>query len=345
MKKDISALTLSELKDLTASLNEPAFRAGQIFEWLHDRAVSSFDEMTNIPSSLRGRLEEEYYIASCDIEEKYVSKADGTVKYLFRLRDGEYIESVVMKYKYGSTICVSSQAGCRMGCRFCASTIAGLKRNLTAAEIERQLHSAQKDLGVRISHIVLMGIGEPLDNFDNVMGFIENVTDPKGLNISARNITLSTCGIVPRIYELMEKRLQITLTVSLHAPNNRIRDSIMPVNSKWDISELIAACRDYAKATSRRVSFEYTLISGVNDSDECALELAELLKGMLCHVNLIPVNDVTERKNTRSSAPRINKFAHILQKSGINATIRRTLGSDINASCGQLRRKRSEVAQ
>ena len=323
MKKDISALTLAELTDLAASLNE----------------------MTNIPSSLRGRLEEEYYIASCDIEEKYVSKADGTVKYLFRLFDGEYIESVVMKYKYGSTICVSSQAGCRMGCRFCASTIAGLKRNLTAAEIERQLHLAQKDLGVRISHIVLMGIGEPLDNFDNVMDFIKNVTDPKGLNISARNITLSTCGIVPRIYELMEKRLQITLTVSLHAPNNTIRDSIMPVNSKWDISELIAACRDYANTTSRRVSFEYTLISGVNDSDECALELAELLKGMLCHVNLIPVNDVTERKNTRSSAPRINKFAHILQKSGINATIRRTLGSDINASCGQLRRKRSEVAQ
>ncbi len=345
MKKDIKSLNNEELAEWVRENSLPAFRAKQIFSWLHKSGVSDFSEMSNVSKELRNKLSEEFYISSCEIENKYVSAIDGTVKYLFRLSDGEFLETVIMKYKYGYTICVSSQVGCKMGCRFCASTLAGFKRNLTAGEIESQLHSAQKDLGIRISHIVLMGIGEPLDNFDNVLRFIENVNSEDGLNISVRNITLSTCGIVPRIKDLMKHDLQLTLTISLHAPNDKIRSKIMPVNDRWKINEVIAACREYAEFTSRRVSFEYTLIKDVNDTPECAEELSKLLKGMLCHVNLIPVNNVEERKNIRSSDKSVNKFLHILQKNGINATIRRTLGSDINASCGQLRRKKTEVAQ
>lgn len=345
MKKDIKSLNNEELAEWVRENSLPAFRAKQIFSWLHKSGVSDFSEMSNVSKDLRNKLSEKFYISSCEIENKYVSAIDGTVKYLFRLSDGEFLETVIMKYKYGYTICVSSQVGCKMGCRFCASTLAGFKRNLTAGEIESQLHSAQKDLGIRISHIVLMGIGEPLDNFDNVLRFIENVNSEDGLNISVRNITLSTCGIVPRIKDLMKHDLQLTLTISLHAPNDEIRSKIMPVNDRWKINEVIAACREYAEFTSRRVSFEYTLIKDVNDTPECAEELSKLLKGMLCHVNLIPVNNVEERKNIRSSDKSVNKFLHILQKNGINATIRRTLGSDINASCGQLRRKKTEVAQ
>ncbi len=345
MKKDIKSLNNEELAEWVRANSLPAFRAKQIFSWLHKSGVSDFSEMSNVSKELRNKLSEEFYISSCEIENKYVSAIDGTVKYLFRLLDGEFLETVIMKYKYGYTICVSSQVGCKMGCRFCASTLAGFKRNLTAGEIESQLHSAQKDLGIRISHIVLMGIGEPLDNFDNVLRFIENVNSEDGLNISVRNITLSTCGIVPRIKDLMKHDLQLTLTISLHGPNDEIRSKIMPVNDRWKINEVIAACREYAEFTSRRVSFEYTLIKDVNDTPECAEELSKLLKGMLCHVNLIPVNNVEERKNIRSSDKSVNKFLHILQKNGINATIRRTLGSDINASCGQLRRKKTEVAQ
>ena len=252
-----------------------------------------------------------------------------------------------MKYKYGSTICVSSQVGCKMGCTFCASTLAGFKRNLTAGEIESQLHSAQKDLGIRISHIVMMGIGEPLDNFDNVKAFLKNVNDENGLNISMRNITLSTCGIVPKIYELMDMDLQLTLTISLHAPNDIIRSNTMPINNRYNIDELLKACIEYGKKTGRRVSFEYTLIKDVNDSEEAALELADRLRGSLCHVNLIPVNDVRERDNKRGSKADIIKFQNILKRNGINATIRRTLGADINASCGQLRRlkNRGEIIE
>lgn len=345
MKKDIKSFNNEELAEWVRENSLPAFRAKQIFSWLHKSGVSDFSEMSNVSKDLRNKLSEEFYISSCEIENKYVSAIDGTVKYLFRLSDGEFLETVIMKYKYGYTICVSSQVGCKMGCRFCASTLAGFKRNLTAGEIESQLHSAQKDLGIRISHIVLMGIGEPLDNFDNVLRFIENVNSEDGLNISVRNITLSTCGIVPRIKDLMKHDLQLTMTISLHAPNDEIRSKIMPVNDRWKINEVIAACREYAEFTSRRVSFEYTLIKDVNDTPECAEELSKLLKGMLCHVNLIPVNNVEERKNIRSSDKSVNKFLHILQKNGINATIRRTLGSDINASCGQLRRKKTEVAQ
>lgn len=343
MKKDIKSLSLEELSAQIKDLGLPKFRAGQIFEWLHKYGVSSFDEMTNLSKELRASLSNDFYIADCIIEEKYVSSIDSTVKYLFRLNDGEYIESVIMKYKYGYTICVSSQVGCKMGCKFCASTLAGFKRNLTPSEIESQIHSAQKDLGIRISHIVLMGIGEPLDNYDNVLRFLYNVNDKNGLNISMRNITLSTCGIVPKMYDLLNESLQITLTVSLHAPNDKIRSKSMPVNDKWCMDEVLKACREYVNKTGRRVSFEYTLINGVNDSNECAEELALRLKGMLCHVNLIPVNDVKERGNVRSTDEAINRFLSILKKRGINATIRRTLGSDINASCGQLRRKRTEV--
>lgn len=345
MKTDIKSLSFDELVALVNALDLPKYRAGQLFSWLHKFGVTDFSQMANIPKSIRSVLAERYYISGCSIEEKYVSRIDSTVKYLFRLHDGEYIESAIMKYKYGYTICVSSQVGCKMGCRFCASMLAGFKRNLTAGEIESQIHAAQTDLNIRISHIVLMGIGEPLDNFDNVIRFIENVNNDNGLNISARNITLSTCGIVPKIKALMQLNLQITLTISLHAPNDEIRSRTMPVNEKYSVHELIAVCREYALRTSRRVSFEYTLIKDVNDSRECAEELSELIKGMLCHVNLIPVNNVDERNNIRSTDESVNNFLQILQKNGINATIRRTLGSDINASCGQLRRKKSEVAQ
>lgn len=337
MSNDINSLTFEQLKNETENLHLPKFRALQIYQWLHKYGVTSFDEMTNISKDLKNTLSQNYYISYCAIEEKYVSKLDGTVKYLFRLHDGEYIESVIMKYKHGYTICVSSQAGCKMGCKFCASTIAGFKRNLTAGEIEAQLHSAQKDLGIRISNIVLMGIGEPLDNFDNVITFLHNVNNENGLNISMRNITLSTCGIVPKIYELMKLNLQLTLTVSLHAPNDEIRNLSMPINKTYPISEVLDACRKYVDYTGRRVSFEYTLIKGVNDSEADALELASKLKDMNCHINLIPLNEVKERNNKRSTDSDITKFSNILKKNSINATIRRTLGSDINASCGQLR--------
>lgn len=343
MKKDIKSLSYEELNNEILKLKLPKFRTKQIYEWLHKYGVSSFDEMSNISKDLRSKLSNNFYISSCEIEQKFVSKIDDTVKYLFRLTDGEYVESVIMKYKYGYTICVSSQVGCKMGCTFCASTLAGFKRNLEAGEIESQLLTAQKDLGIRISHIVLMGIGEPLDNFDNVIKFFHNVNNENGLNISMRNITVSTCGIVPRIYDLLNENLQITLTISLHAPNDEIRSKTMPVNNKWGIDEVIKACREYVNKTNRRVSFEYTLINGVNDTEQCALELSNRLKGMLCHVNLIPVNAVEERGNVRSTDDNIRKFMEILKRNGINATIRRTLGSDINASCGQLRRKRNEV--
>lgn len=343
MKKDIKSLSYNDLHKEIKQLKLPDFRAKQIYEWLHKYGVSDFSEMTNISKELRSTLNDIYFIPCCEIEDKYVSKIDGTVKYLFRLYDGEYVESVIMKYKYGYTICVSSQVGCKMGCRFCASTLAGFKRNLSAAEIEGQLHSAQKDLNIKISHIVLMGIGEPLDNFDNLVLFLHNVNNEYGLNVSLRNITISTCGIVPRIYDLMKLNLPVTLTISLHAPNNEIRSRTMPVNNKWSIEELLEACKKYADNTGRRVSFEYTLINGVNDSAECAQELSRRLSKMLAHVNLIPVNDVEERGNVRGSKESILKFQDILKHNKINATIRRTLGADINASCGQLRRKRNEV--
>ena len=339
MKKDIKAFSFTELENEINEMALPKFRARQIFEWLHKFGVKSFGEMTNISKPLRETLSENYEILNCEIEKKLTSKIDGTVKYLFRLNDGEFIESVIMKYKYGFTICVSSQVGCKMGCKFCASTLGGCKRNLSASEIEGQIHTAEHDLGVRISHVVMMGIGEPLDNFNNVVRFLHNVNSEMGLNISMRNITVSTCGIVPKIYDLMALQLPITLTVSLHAPNNEIRSAMMPVNDRWGVEELIPACREYANKTGRRVSFEYTLIKGVNDTGQCADELSHLLSNMLCHVNLIPVNAVKECKNERTTQRDVEAFLALLKRNKINATIRRTLGADINASCGQLRRK------
>ena len=331
-------MSLAELKNEITEMGEKGFKAGQIYAWLHKHGAGSFDEMTNISKDLRANLQKKYDIYNCSIEKKLVSVYDNTVKYLFRLHDGELIESVVMKYKYGYTICVSSQVGCKMGCKFCASGIAGFVRNLAPSEILSQVYTAQRDLNIRISHIVMMGVGEPLDNFDNVMKFLSLISDENGLNISMRNISLSTCGVVTGIYKLMEKKLQLTLSVSLHAPNDVIRSNTMPVNDRWNIDELIKACKNYTKATSRRISFEYAMISGVNDSDECARQLGKRLKGMLCHVNLIPVNSVKERDYKKSSDNRIADFIKVLEKYGINVTVRRTLGSDINASCGQLRR-------
>ena len=339
---DIKSLTPEELNSVMKSMGELAFRSQQIYKWLHQSGVNSFDEMTNVSKSLREKLGEDFFIPCVEIEDKLVSKLDGTVKYLFRLFDGEYIETVIMKYKYGYTICVSSQVGCKMGCTFCASTLAGFKRNLLPSELEGQIHTAQKDLNIRISHIVLMGIGEPLDNYDNVIKFLRTVNNENGLNISLRDVTVSTCGIVPRIYDLISEGIPVTLTLSLHAPYDTLRSKMMPVNDKWGVNEAIEACKQYAEKTSRRVSFEYTLINGVNDTLECAEMLAEKLKGFIAHVNLIPVNDVEERGNVRSSEKAVNNFQFALKSRGINATIRRTLGSDINASCGQLRRRKEE---
>ena len=339
MSKDIMSMTCGELAEVFSGKGLPGFRAKQVYQWLHCRLAASYDEMTDLPKALREQLAEEYPLNICTVAKKQVSAADGTVKFLYALHDGDYIESVVMKYKYGYTVCVSSQVGCKMGCAFCASTLGGFKRSLTAGEILSQVYTAQRELGERVSHIVLMGMGEPLDNFDNVMRFIELVTDEKGLNLSMRNISLSTCGVVPKIEELMKKKLQLTLSISLHAADSGLRSKIMPINKKYDVDELLAVCRRYAAETSRRISFEYSMLAGVNDSDECARLLASKLRGMLCHVNLIPVNEVEESPFKPSSPERIERFTEILAGSGITATVRRKLGSDIEASCGQLRHK------
>lgn len=335
---DLKDLSYSELEEFLKENGEPKFRAKQIFSWLH-KGVTSFEEMTDISKKTAEKLSEKCFISKLAIREKYVSKIDGTVKYLFSLEDGNCIESVVMRYKHGISLCISSQVGCRMGCRFCASTIGGLYRNLTAGEILNQVIFAQKDIGERISNIVMMGIGEPLDNYENVLKFLHNVNDPLGLNIGYRHISLSTCGRVEEMKKLSEAEMPITLSVSLHAPNNEIRNTIMPINNKYPVEVLISACKEYIKKTSRRISFEYSLISGVNDSPEHAKELAKLLKGMLCHVNLIPVNHVEEREFHKGKKEEINRFCKLLNDLGINATIRRELGSDISASCGQLRKK------
>lgn len=335
---DLKDFEYDELIEYLKSAGEKKFRAEQIFSWLH-KGAESYDEMTNLPKALREKLEKETYVSTLKIREKYVSKLDGTVKYLFELPDGNCIESVVMRYHHGLTICVSSQVGCRMGCRFCASTIGGLYRSLTAGEILNQIIFAQKDIGERISNVVMMGIGEPLDNFESVMTFLHNVNHEKGLNIGYRHITLSTCGIAPMIYRLAQEKLPITLTISLHAPNDAIRGSIMPVNHKYNIAALMEACREYVKTTGRRISFEYSLIHGVNDSAENARELAGLVRDMHGHVNLIPVNKVEERDFEKGSSEDIRKFQEKLVSLGINATVRRELGADISASCGQLRKK------
>lgn len=339
---DLKDFSFSELQAYLEELGEKKFRAKQIFKWLH-LGVTSYDEMTDISKELRKKLLDESYVSTLDIERKLVSKLDGTVKYLFRLPDGNCIESVVMRYHHGLTICISSQVGCRMGCKFCASTIGGLYRSLTPGEILNQVIFAQKDLGERISNIVIMGIGEPLDNYDNIVKFLRNVNDENGLNIGLRHITLSTCGIVPNIKRLADEDMPITLTISLHGPNDTIRGSIMPVNKKYNISELMDACKYYYNKTKRRISFEYSLIKGVNDSMNDACELAELIRPLHAHVNLIPVNNVEEREYEQGTKEEINSFLNRLKELGINATVRRELGSDISASCGQLRKKTANI--
>jgi 23S rRNA (adenine2503-C2)-methyltransferase len=330
-------LTLAELKKWMKDNGEKEFRAKQVFDWIY-RGCFSFSEMKNIPESLRARLEESFGTGIPEVVEKYKSSEDDTLKYLMKYSDGNVIETVVMKYKHGNSICVSTQIGCRMGCSFCASTLNGMVRNLTAGEIIGQILAAQLDIGGRISNVVLMGSGEPLDNFENVTDFLSLVNADYGLNIGQRHITLSTCGIVPRMRELADMNYQITLAVSLHAPNDEIRRQMMPVANKYSMAEVLDACRYYISRTNRRITFEYSLVKGKNDSTANAEELAELLKGMLCHVNLIPVNAVVENGYSKPTQEEIAAFCRVLTKKGIETTVRREMGSDINAACGQLRR-------
>ena len=335
--RDIKSKTLPELREELGELGLPKYRAEQVYRWLH-RGVTDFSQMSDLSKALREELSQKYDIYYAQVERKQISK-DGTVKYLFRLPDGEYVESVLMHYHHGSSICISTQVGCKMNCSFCATGKSGFSRNLAASEILSQGQAASLDAGERISHIVLMGMGEPLDNYENVLRFLELVTSPEGLNIGMRHISLSTCGLVDRIYDLADKRLQLTLSISLHAPNDEIRSRTMPVNKRWNMEELLRACKYYSDKTGRRISFEYAMISGVNDMDWCAKELAGRLRGILAHVNLIPVNDVTGTGYKKSGLDRQKRFVALLEERGVTATVRRTLGSDIDASCGQLRRK------
>ena len=340
-KQDIRSMYLTELEEMLGELGQPKFRAAQLYRWLQS-GETDFDSMTNIPLSLRNELKEKTYIADVKIVRKFKSRLDETVKYVYELYDGEYIESVLMKYEHGYTVCISTQVGCRMGCSFCASGIAGLTRNLTASEMLAQITAAGRDNGIRVSNVVMMGMGEPLDNLDNSVRFLRLVSDDKGLNIGLRHISLSTSGVVSGIKKLKEYNFPITLSISLHAPNDEIRSSIMKVNRKWNIEELLEACKEYQAVTTRRISFEYALIDGVNDSDECAAQLAKRLKGIMCHVNLIPANPVKENSFKKPDKNKIIHFRDLLIKKGVNATVRRTLGADIDASCGQLRKRAKE---
>ena len=338
MRENLKSMTIPEIGTILKELGQPAFRAKQVYSWLH-KGVRSYEEMTNLPQSLRAVLAEKYPICPPQVVRKQESKLDGTIKYLWQLSDGNCVETVLMRYHYGNTVCISTEVGCRMGCAFCASTLGGLVRKLEPFEMLDQVLFTQVDSGLPISHIVLMGIGEPLDNFDNVMRFLELVNSPEGMNISMRHISLSTCGLVPKIDELAKRKLQLTLSVSLHAPNDAVRNTIMPVNKAYPSGELLDACRRYYDATSRRISFEYAMIDGVNDSVEDAKELLRRLKGLPAHFNLIPLNHVEESPLKPSSRNAVARFQKTLEDGGITATVRRTLGGDIDASCGQLRRK------
>ena len=338
MTKHLRSMTQTEIAQLLKELGQPAFRGKQVFTWLH-KGVRSYEEMTNLPKVLRDTLEENYPLEPPQVVRKQESQKDGTIKYLWKLSDGNCVETVLMRYHYGNTVCISTEVGCRMGCAFCASTLGGLVRRLEPREMLEQVLFTQLDSGLPVSHIVLMGIGEPLDNFDNVMRFLELVNSPDGMNISMRHISLSTCGLVPGIDRLAEKKLQLTLSVSLHAPTDEIRNTIMPVNKAYPTEELLAACRRYYEATGRRISFEYAMINGVNDTPEAAKTLLRRLKGLPAHMNLIPLNHVEESPLKPSTRQAVQQFQNILEKGGVPATVRRTLGSDIDASCGQLRRK------
>lgn len=339
MEQDVKSLNQKELEAVLVSLGEKPFRARQIYHWMHVRHASSFDEMTDISKALQEKLKAGCQMPVLRQVTVQRSKLDGTMKYLFALPDGNMVESVRMKYKHGNSVCISSQAGCRMGCRFCASTLDGLARSLTPAEMLDQIYRIQEDIGERVSHVVVMGMGEPLDNYENLIKFLELLTDENGLHISQRNITVSTCGIIPNMRRLAREKLQITLAVSLHAATQEKRRELMPVANKYEIHELMEACREYFANTGRRVTFEYSLVSGVNDGAKDAVQLAGLLKGMNCHVNLIPVNPIRERDYVQSGSRAVVAFKDKLEKYGITVTVRREMGRDIDGACGQLRRR------
>ncbi len=342
---DIKSLNLSQLEEHIVEAGEKKFRAKQIYEWLHIKHVRRFDEMSNLPKNLRTYLEEHDTLVSIETVRVQESKTDGTKKYLFALSDGNLVESVLMRYKFGNSVCISSQVGCRMGCRFCASTLDGLERSLKPSEMLDQIYAIARDTGERISNVVVMGTGEPLDNFENLLQFIRLLSDENGLNISQRNLTVSTCGIVPEMIRLAEEKLQITLAISLHAATDEKRKALMPIANRYSIKELLQACRYYFDKTGRRLTFEYSLVGGVNDTDTDATELIHLLKGMNCHVNLIPVNPIKERDYVESGNAEVVAFKNKLEKNGINVTIRREMGRDIDGACGQLRRRHSQEQQ
>lgn len=334
---DIKSMTIDELTDLMKEIGEKPFRAKQLYSWLHEHLASSYEEMKNLPKSLKVKLDA-YPITALEVVDVQISKQDGTRKYLFRLADGNVIESVLMKYRHGNSVCISSQVGCRMGCRFCASTIGGLVRNLQASEMLDQIYRIQALTGERVSNVVVMGTGEPLDNYDNLIRFVRILTEEGGIKLSQRNLTISTCGLVPKIYELAEEKFQFTLALSLHAPNDEKRQELMPIAKRYSMKEVLDACKNYFKKTGRRITFEYSLVAGVNDSEEDAKELSGKIRGINCHVNLIPVNPIKERSYERSGQEAVENFKVKLEKYGINVTVRREMGSDIDGACGQLRK-------
>lgn len=341
-KIDIKSLNYDELADYIVSIGEKKFRAAQLYSWMHEKLVCSYDEMTNISDKLKKVLKENTLYTCLEPVMVQESQIDGTKKYLFRLYDGNLIESVFMRYHHGNSVCISSQVGCKMGCRFCASTLNGCVRNLEPSEMLDQIYRIQSLTGERVSNIVIMGSGEPMDNYDNVVKFLGLINSDKGLNISQRNITVSTCGLVPRIKQLAELKLQITLAISLHAPNDELRKTMMPIAYTYSIEQIMDACRYYLSQTARRISFEYSLVKGVNDSPECARQLIKLVHGMNCHINLIPVNPIKERDYEQSEKNSIHNFKEILEKAGVNVTIRREMGRDIDGACGQLRQNHIE---
>lgn len=340
---DLRSATEEEMEETARSMGEKAFRGRQLFQWIHTKGVRTFEEMTNLPAGFREALKERYIVSGVSMAGKQVSGRGDTAKYLFALPDGNVIESVWMRYHHGNSVCISSQVGCRMGCSFCASTLTGLTRSLTAGEMLSQVYEIQRETGERVSHVIVMGMGEPLDNYENLLRFIRLLSDEKGLHISQRHITVSTCGLVPQIRQLMREHLQITLAISLHAPNDEIRRKTMPVAQSYSIDEIFAVCREYFRETGRRITFEYSMIHGVNDKEEYAGELAGRCRGMPCHINLIPLNEVKERECRRSTDADINRFKAVLEKNSINVTIRREMGGDIDAACGQLRKKFQET--
>ena len=345
MKKDIASLNWEELQKELLEAGEKKFRASQIYEWIHKKGAEDFSEMTNLSKALREKLEQNFRIPKVEMIARQISKKDGTNKFLFCLEDGNVVESVLMRYKHGNSVCISSQVGCRMGCRFCASTLDGLERNLEPSEMLGQIYRIEKIIGERVSNVVVMGTGEPLDNYDNLLKFIHLLTDEHGLHISQRNVTVSTCGIVPKILSLAEENLQITLALSLHGSTQEKRKQLMPVANKYELSEVLKACDTYFEKTGRRMTYEYSLVHGVNDTDQDAQELSELLHGRNCHLNLIPVNPIKERDYQRPTRENAQKFQNKLEKRGINVTIRRDMGSDIDGACGQLRRRFAQAEE